>query len=100
VPSCNDLSRDLNPMWDDGEHQAAAGDSLPRHSNPAHPASGDCNGCHSTSPTFTTIRWQQRQTGEPIAATRCACHTRLAAMWFAGLALLPSDLVVKVGEVL
>src|SRR5206468_5281750 len=30
------------------------GDSRPQAFDKAHPASGDCNGCHTTSPTFAT----------------------------------------------
>src|SRR5204863_293930 len=30
------------------------GDSRPQAFDKTHPASGDCNGCHTTSPTFAT----------------------------------------------
>ncbi|MBV8782789.1 MAG: hypothetical protein JOZ67_01235 [Gammaproteobacteria bacterium] len=33
---------------------STAGDSRPMALDPAHPASGDCNGCHTTTPTFTS----------------------------------------------
>ena len=33
---------------------AVAGDSRPTAFDKAHPTSGDCNGCHTTTPTFTS----------------------------------------------
>jgi hypothetical protein len=56
----------------------AAGDSRPQAFDKNHPASGDCSGCHTTTPTFTT-----NQSGSSAKPTNhiptnapCAqCHT-------------------------
>jgi hypothetical protein len=54
------------------------GDSRPTAKDSAHPGSGDCNGCHTTQPTFTT-----NQSGSaakpsnhiPTNAPCAQCHT-------------------------
>jgi len=56
----------------------AWGDSRPQAFDKAHPATGDCNGCHTTSPTFAT-----NQSGSsakpanhiPTTAPCAQCHT-------------------------
>jgi hypothetical protein len=56
----------------------AAADSRPSAFDKAHPTSGDCNGCHSTAPTFTS-----NQNGSaakpanhiPTSAACTQCHT-------------------------
>src|SRR5436190_22477812 len=56
----------------------AWGDSRPQAFDKAHPATGDCNGCHTTSPTFAT-----NQSGSnakpanhiPTTAACAQCHT-------------------------
>ncbi len=55
----------------------AAGDSRPTALDKAHPTSGDCNGCHTTAPTFASD-----QTGNvkpanhiPTSAACTQCHT-------------------------
>ena len=55
-----------------------AGDSRPTALDKAHPTTGDCNGCHTTTPTFATD-----QTGGstkpanhiPTSAACAQCHT-------------------------
>ena len=55
-----------------------AGDSRPTALDKSHPTTGDCNGCHTTSPTFIT-----NQTGSstkpanhiPTTAACAQCHT-------------------------
>ena len=54
VPSCMTCHETSPYVGMMASTKAAAGDSRPQALDPAHPASGDCNGCHSTSPTFTT----------------------------------------------
>ncbi|MBV8405391.1 MAG: hypothetical protein JO203_14475, partial [Gammaproteobacteria bacterium] len=56
---------------------SAWGDSRPTAYDPAHPTTGDCNGCHTTTPTFKT-----NQTGGskppnhiPTTAACSQCHT-------------------------
>jgi len=54
VPSCMTCHETSPYVGMMASTKAAAGDSRPQALDPAHPPSGDCNGCHSTSPTFTT----------------------------------------------
>ena len=57
---------------------SAWGDSRPQAFDKTHPATGDCNGCHTTSPTFAT-----NQSGSsakpanhiPTTAPCAQCHT-------------------------
>jgi hypothetical protein len=56
----------------------AAGDSRPQAFDKLHPASGDCNGCHSTTPTFTTNQMgssAKPATHIPTSAPCAQCHT-------------------------
>jgi hypothetical protein len=56
----------------------AAGDSRPQAFDKLHPASGDCNGCHSTSPTFTTNQMgssAKPATHIPTSLGCAVCHT-------------------------
>ncbi|TLY70409.1 MAG: hypothetical protein E6K47_04255, partial [Gammaproteobacteria bacterium] len=57
---------------------ASAGDSRPQAFDKAHPATGDCNGCHSTSPTFTTNQMGSSAKPAnhiPTNAACAVCHT-------------------------
>ncbi|HLQ08650.1 MAG TPA: hypothetical protein VK128_06275, partial [Steroidobacteraceae bacterium] len=57
---------------------AAWGDSRPQAFDKAHPATGDCNGCHSTSPTFATNQMgssAKPATHIPTTAGCAVCHT-------------------------
>src|SRR5437016_858153 len=55
----------------------ACGDSPPQAFDKAHPATGDCNGCHATTPTFTTDQTGNAKPANHIPTTApCAqCHT-------------------------
>src|SRR5213595_3638108 len=54
-----------------------AGDSRPTAFDKAHPTSGDCNGCHTTTPTFVTDMTSAAKPANHIPTTApCAqCHT-------------------------
>jgi Cytochrome c7 and related cytochrome c len=54
-----------------------AGDSRPTAFDKAHPASGDCNGCHTTTPTFTSNVTQSAKPANHIPTTAACtqCHT-------------------------
>src|SRR6202043_4111347 len=56
---------------------ATAGDSRPTAFDKAHPTSGDCNGCHTTTPTFITNQTGGSKPSNHIPTTApCAqCHT-------------------------
>src|SRR5205823_5208874 len=56
----------------------AWGDSRPQAFDKAHPASGDCNGCHTTSPTFATNQMGSSAKPAnhiPTSAPCAQCHT-------------------------
>src|SRR5207237_1903548 len=56
----------------------AWGDSRPQAYDKAHPASGDCNGCHTTSPTFATNQMGSSAKPAnhiPTNAACAVCHT-------------------------
>src|SRR5437879_4623031 len=55
----------------------AWGDSRPQAFDKVHPATGDCNGCHTTTPTFTTDQTGNAKPANHIPTTApCAqCHT-------------------------
>ena len=42
-----------------------AGDSRPTALDKNHPTSGDCSGCHTTTPTFASNVTSGRQAGQP-----------------------------------
>ena len=57
---------------------SAWGDSRPQAFDKAHPATGDCNGCHSTSPTFMTNQMGSSAKPSnhiPTNAPCAQCHT-------------------------
>ena len=56
---------------------SAAGDSRPTAFDKGHPTSGDCNGCHSTTPTFTTNVGSSAKPANhiPTNAACTQCHT-------------------------
>src|SRR5207237_3277534 len=55
----------------------AWGDSRPQAFDKVHPATGDCNGCHTTTPTFMTDQTGTAKPANHIPTTApCAqCHT-------------------------
>jgi hypothetical protein len=55
----------------------AAGDSRPTALDKAHPTTGDCNGCHTTTPTFANNQTAGAKPTNHIPTTApCAqCHT-------------------------
>jgi len=55
----------------------AAGDSRPTALDKSHPTTGDCNACHTTTPTFTTDQTGNAKPANHIPTTAaCAqCHT-------------------------
>jgi cell pole-organizing protein PopZ len=55
----------------------AAGDSRPTAFDKAHPTTGDCNGCHTTTPTFTSnVTAGSKPTNHiPTSAACTQCHT-------------------------
>src|SRR5207253_814724 len=55
----------------------AWGDSRPQAFDKAHPATGDCNGCHTTTPTFTTDQTGNAKPANhiPTNAPCAQCHT-------------------------
>src|SRR4029077_17442463 len=56
---------------------STAGDSRPTAFDKAHPTSGDCNGCHTTTPTFINNQTGGSKPSNHIPTTApCAqCHT-------------------------
>jgi hypothetical protein len=56
---------------------SAWGDSRPQAFDTAHPATGDCNGCHTTTPTFALDMTQSAKPANhiPTAAPCTQCHT-------------------------
>src|SRR5439155_24810136 len=54
-----------------------AGDSRPTALDKLHPTTGDCNGCHTTTPTFGTDQTGNAKPANHIPTTAaCAqCHT-------------------------
>src|SRR5438874_2554964 len=55
----------------------AWGDSRPQAFDKVHPATGDCNGCHTTTPTFATDMTQTAKPANhiPTTAPCTQCHT-------------------------
>ena len=55
----------------------AAGDSRPTAFDKSHPTSGDCNGCHTTTPTFTSnvTAGSKPANHIPTSAPCAQCHT-------------------------
>ena len=55
----------------------AAGDSRPTALDKAHPTSGDCSGCHTSTPTFATNITQSAKPANHIPTTAACtqCHT-------------------------
>ncbi len=55
----------------------AAGDSRPTAFDKNHPTTGDCNGCHTTTPTFTSnVTSGSKPTNHiPTSAPCTQCHT-------------------------
>src|SRR5437763_1525762 len=55
----------------------AWGDSRPQAFDKVHPATGDCNGCHTTTPTFATDMTQSAKPANhiPTTAPCTQCHT-------------------------
>ena len=55
----------------------AAGDSRPTAFDKSHPTSGDCNGCHTTTPTFTSnVTGGSKPANHIPTNAPCAqCHT-------------------------
>jgi hypothetical protein len=55
----------------------AAGDSRPTAFDKNHPTTGDCNGCHTTTPTFTSnVTSSSKPTNHiPTNAACTQCHT-------------------------
>jgi hypothetical protein len=56
---------------------AAWGDSRPTSYDKNHPTSGDCNGCHTTTPTFVTDQTGNAKPANhiPTSAPCAQCHT-------------------------
>ncbi len=56
---------------------SAAGDSRPTAFDKGHPTSGDCAGCHTTTPTFTTNVTNAAKPANhiPTSAACTQCHT-------------------------
>src|SRR6516162_6381452 len=56
---------------------AAWGDSRPTAYDKNHPTSGDCNGCHTTTPTFVTDQTGNAKPNNhiPTSAPCAQCHT-------------------------
>src|SRR5207244_749695 len=55
----------------------AWGDSRPQAFDKVHPVAGDCNGCHTTTPTFATDMTSSAKPGNhiPTSAPCGQCHT-------------------------
>src|SRR6266446_5173278 len=78
VPSCMTCHETSPYVGMMASTKAAAGDSRPQAFDPAHPPSGDCNGCHTTSPTFTTNQMGSSAKPAnhiPTSAPCAQCHT-------------------------
>ena len=56
---------------------SAAGDSRPTAFDASHPTTGDCSGCHTTTPTFTSNVTSGSKPGNhiPTNAPCAQCHT-------------------------
>jgi hypothetical protein len=56
---------------------SAAGDSRPTALDKAHPTTGDCSGCHTTTPTFASDQTGKAKPANhiPTSATCTQCHT-------------------------
>src|SRR5215467_7353396 len=54
-----------------------AGDSRPTAFDKSHPTTGDCNGCHTTTPTFATDQTGNAKPANHIPTTAACtqCHT-------------------------
>jgi len=73
--SCHESASYLGMM---AGSAATWGDSRPQAFDKAHPASGDCNGCHTTSPTFATNQMGSSAKPAnhiPTSAPCAQCHT-------------------------
>src|ERR1700730_9359127 len=78
VPSCQTCHETSPYVGMLASTATTAGDSRPQAFDKLHPASGDCNGCHSTSPTFTTNQMgssAKPATHIPTTAGGAVCHT-------------------------
>src|SRR5439155_27341857 len=55
----------------------AWGDSRPQAFDKVHPATGDCSGCHTTTPTFATDMTSAAKPANhiPTSAPCTQCHT-------------------------
>jgi hypothetical protein len=79
VPSCQTCHQTAAYVGMVVGTSTTAGDSRPTAALDAgHPASGDCNGCHTTSPTFTTNQMGSSAKPAnhiPTSAPCAQCHT-------------------------
>src|SRR5207253_2723759 len=72
--TCHETAAYLGMM---ASSATAWGDSRPQAFDAAHPSTGDCNGCHTTTPTFATDMTQAAKPANhiPTAAPCTQCHT-------------------------
>ena len=65
VPSCQTCHETAPYQGMIASSASAAGDSRPTAFDHGHPTAGDCSGCHTTTPTFTTNVTAAGKAGEP-----------------------------------
>src|SRR5205085_10701829 len=72
--TCHETAAYLGMM---ASSATAWGDSRPQAFDKAHPATGECSGCHTTTPTFATDMTQAAKPANhiPTAAPCTQCHT-------------------------
>ena len=78
VPSCQTCHQSAAYLGMVASTNTTAGDSRPNATlDAAHPASGDCNGCHTTTPTFTSNETGASKPANhiPTNAPCAQCHT-------------------------
>ena len=78
VPACSTCHESAPYVGMIASTNSTAGDSRPNATlDKSHPTTGDCNGCHTTSPTFTTDQTGNAKPSNhiPTNAPCAQCHT-------------------------
>jgi hypothetical protein len=77
VPACQTCHETAPYQGMIASSASAAGDSRPSAFDKGHPTSGDCSGCHTTTPTFTTNISNTAKPANhiPTNAPCAQCHT-------------------------
>ena len=77
VPACQTCHESAPYQGMIASSAAAAGDSRPTAFDKNHPTSGDCGGCHTTTPTFSSDVTSSAKPANhiPTSAACAQCHT-------------------------